>query len=59
MREPITAPGLSSRLATIKPSATLAISDRAAELRAQGIDIVSFGLGEPDFTTPAFVREAA
>jgi aspartate aminotransferase len=50
---------LASRLSSIKPSATIAISDRAAALRAQGLDIISFGLGEPDFPTPANIREAA
>jgi len=48
-----------SRLSTIKPSATIAISDRAAALRAKGVDVISFGLGEPDFPTPLNVREAA
>ena len=50
---------LASRLSTIKPSATIAISDRAAALRAQGVDVISFGLGEPDFPTPLNIREAA
>jgi aspartate aminotransferase len=52
-------PPLASRLSDIQPSATLAISQRAAELRAQGIDILSFGVGEPDFATPEAIREAA
>lgn len=51
--------GLASRLSAIKPSATIAISDRAAALRAQGVDVISFGVGEPDFPTPAHIREAA
>lgn len=50
---------LATRLSAIKPSATIAISDRAAALRAQGVDVISFGLGEPDFPTPAHIREAA
>ncbi|GAB4209245.1 MAG: pyridoxal phosphate-dependent aminotransferase [Sandaracinaceae bacterium] len=50
---------LASRLSAIQPSATIAISDRAAALRAQGVDVLSFGLGEPDFPTPAHVRDAA
>jgi aspartate aminotransferase len=50
---------LASRLSAIKPSATLAISDRAAALRAQGVDVISFSLGEPDFPTPLNIREAA
>ncbi len=55
----IAAPSLAHRLSAIKPSATIAISDRAAALRAKGVDVISFGLGEPDFPTPSFVREAA
>ncbi len=50
---------LATRLQSVQPSATLAISQRAAELRKQGIDIISFSLGEPDFHTPAHIREAA
>ena len=50
---------LASRLSSIKPSATIAISDRANALRAQGVDVISFGLGEPDFPTPLNIREAA
>jgi aspartate aminotransferase len=50
---------LASRLSVIQPSATIAISDRAAALRAKGIDIISFGLGEPDFATPAHICDAA
>ncbi len=52
-------PTLADRLSVVKPSATLAVSQRAAALRAQGIDVVSFSLGEPDFETPAEVRAAA
>ena len=50
---------MASRLSVIQPSATIAISDRAAALRAKGIDIISFGLGEPDFATPAHICDAA
>ena len=50
---------LSRRVATVQPSATLAITARANELKAQGVDIVSFGAGEPDFATPEHIREAA
>ena len=50
---------LASRLATIQPSATLLIAKRASEMRAQGIDVISFGVGEPDFDTPEHVRDAA
>ncbi|WP_039948105.1 pyridoxal phosphate-dependent aminotransferase [Leptospira fainei] len=47
------------RLDLIEPSPTLAISAKAAELKKKGEDIVSFGAGEPDFETPAHIREAA
>jgi aspartate aminotransferase len=43
----------------IKPSPTLAVSQRAGELAAQGKDIVSLGAGEPDFDTPDYIKEAA
>lgn len=48
-----------SRVQSIQPSATLAVSQRAAELSAQGVDVISFGVGQPDFETPEYVREAA
>lgn len=50
---------LSERIRKIKPSQTLAITARANELKAKGVDIVSFGAGEPDFDTPEYVKEAA
>lgn len=50
---------LATRLQSVQPSATLAISQRAAELRKKGIDVISFGVGEPDFHTPGHIREAA
>jgi aspartate aminotransferase len=50
---------LSSRLERIHPSITMAVTAKAARLRAGGADIVSFGAGEPDFETPAHIREAA
>jgi aspartate aminotransferase len=49
---------LADRLAVVVPSATLAINARAQELRAKGVDIISFGAGEPDFDTPSNIREA-
>lgn len=55
----MTAPQLAKRLSSAQPSATLAISERAAQLRAQGIDVISFGVGEPDFPTPVHIRDAA
>lgn len=49
---------LSRRAERIKPSSTLAISAKASELKAQGFDIVGFGVGEPDFETPEHIKEA-
>ncbi len=50
---------LSQRVQRIQPSPTLAITARAARLRAEGKDVIGFGAGEPDFDTPDFVKEAA
>ena len=50
---------ISHRAANIAPSLTLAITARAAEMKAQGLDVVGFGAGEPDFPTPAFICDAA
>ena len=50
---------ISRKLSSIKPSATLAISGKAMELRAQGREIISLSVGEPDFPTPRHIREAA
>ncbi len=50
---------VSQRANALVESATLAVSAKAAELKAQGVDIVSFGAGEPDFDTPAHIRQAA
>jgi len=49
----------SKRLQNITESATLRISNLASELKSQGKDIINFSLGEPDFTTPAHIIEAA
>ncbi|MDQ6954315.1 MAG: pyridoxal phosphate-dependent aminotransferase [Mariprofundaceae bacterium] len=49
---------LSNRLSKVKPSATLAITAKAAELRASGKDIISLSVGEPDFETPKAARKA-
>jgi len=49
---------LSNRLSKVKPSATLAITAKAAELRASGKNIISLSVGEPDFETPKAAREA-
>lgn len=51
-------PQLSRRAAEIRPSPTMAISARAAEMKRQGKDIVPFSLGEPDFHTPANIKAA-
>jgi len=50
---------LSEFITSLTPSVTLALTAKAAELKAQGIDVCSFTAGEPDFDTPAFIREAA
>jgi aspartate aminotransferase len=50
---------LASRLDPIKPSITLAVTAKAARLKADGIDVVSFGAGEPDFDTPQHIKDAA
>jgi aspartate aminotransferase len=49
---------LASRLDPIKPSITLAVTAKAAKLKAEGVDVVSFGAGEPDFDTPAHIKDA-
>ncbi|WP_457634948.1 pyridoxal phosphate-dependent aminotransferase [Persephonella sp.] len=49
----------SDRVLRVKPSQTLVITAKAAEMRKKGIDIIGFGAGEPDFDTPDFVKEAA
>ncbi|MEM7433723.1 MAG: pyridoxal phosphate-dependent aminotransferase [Myxococcota bacterium] len=50
---------VAERLSAVKPSATVAVAQRARELKAQGIDVLSFSVGEPDFDTPAHIIEAA
>ncbi|RUO79554.1 pyridoxal phosphate-dependent aminotransferase [Pseudidiomarina taiwanensis] len=50
---------LSDRINAIQPSPTLAVSQKAAELRAAGHDVIGLGVGEPDFDTPEFVKVAA
>lgn len=50
---------VSTRLAVLSPSATLAMSQKSSELKAQGVDVISLSLGEPDFNTPDNVKEAA
>jgi len=50
---------LAGRVGKIKPSPTLAITSKAKAMKAQGIDVVGFGAGEPDFDTPDHIKEAA
>jgi aspartate aminotransferase len=50
---------LAKSLSNIKPSPTIAVSMKAAELKAAGKDIISLGMGEPDFDTPENIKEAA
>lgn len=50
---------LSNRIASIAPSATLAVTNKAKELRAAGKPVIGFGAGEPDFPTPDHIVEAA
>ena len=50
---------LSDRLNSLSPSATLAMSQKSSELKAQGVDIINLSVGEPDFNTPDHIKEAA
>ncbi len=50
---------LSDRLNRLSPSATLAMSQRSNELKAQGVDVINLSVGEPDFNTPDHIKEAA
>ena len=50
---------LSHRVRNMSPSPTMAITSKAKELKAKGIDVIGFGAGEPDFDTPSHVKEAA
>lgn len=50
---------LSQRLQRLQPSATLAMSQRSGELKAQGVDVINLSVGEPDFNTPDHIKEAA
>lgn len=49
---------LSDRLKRLAPSATLAMSQKSSEMKAQGIDVINMSVGEPDFMTPGFIKEA-
>src|SRR5262245_54747352 len=50
---------LAERTALVKPSVTLAIAAKAGKLRAEGVDVVNFSAGEPDFDTPEHIKAAA
>ncbi len=50
---------LSDRIKSIAPSATLAMDQKSREMKAKGLDIISLSLGEPDFNTPDYIKEAA
>ena len=50
---------ISTRVGSLRGSATLAVTARAKALRAEGRDVIGFGAGEPDFDTPDGVKEAA
>jgi len=50
---------LSNRSKLIKPSPTLSLTAKAAQMRAEGIDVINFGVGEPDFNTPEYIKRAA
>ena len=50
---------LSERLNSLSPSATLAMSQKSNELKAQGVDVINLSVGEPDFNTPDHIKEAA
>ncbi len=49
---------LADSLARIKPSATIAVTNKARELKAAGRDVIGLGAGEPDFDTPENIKEA-
>jgi aspartate aminotransferase len=50
---------VSDRLAALSPSETLAMSQKSNELKAKGIDVINLSVGEPDFNTPEFIKDAA
>ena len=49
---------LSKRASSLQPSPTLAITAKANQLKAQGIDVIGFGAGQPDFDTPDHIKDA-
>ena len=50
---------VSNSLKRIKPSPTMAVTSKAREMKAAGIDVIGLGAGEPDFDTPDNIKEAA
>ena len=50
---------ISHRAASLSPSLTLAIDSKAKQMKAEGLDVVGFGAGEPDFDTPQHIKDAA
>ena len=50
---------ISQRLQALQPSATLAMSQKSNELKAQGVDVINLSVGEPDFFTPDHIKQAA
>jgi aspartate aminotransferase len=50
---------VSARLASLAPSATIAMNQRSRDLQAQGIDVINLSVGEPDFFTPDHIKQAA
>lgn len=50
---------ISQRIQALSPSATLAMSQKSNELKAQGVDVINMSVGEPDFNTPEHIKEAA
>ena len=52
-------PFIADRLSAIKPSPTIAVTQKAAELKAAGRDVIGLGSGEPDFDTPENIKAAA
>ena len=55
----MTANPISERIQALAPSATLAMSQKSAELKAQGVDVINLSVGEPDFFTPDHIKQAA
>ena len=50
---------LANRMHQVKPSPTLAVAAKALQLRAEGVDVIGLGTGEPDFDTPDYIKNAA